>query len=82
LQEKLRYDQEEADLQTDRLAAEQDILQKTLALQTHSGPDSDTFLMMSRAYYLCSMPERRGKSANEIYEWSKARMTAARVRSA
>jgi hypothetical protein len=78
LQEKLRYDQEEADLQTDRLAAEQVIMRKTLALQTYSGPDSDTFLIMSCAYDLCSIPECRGGSANEIYECFKARTTAAR----
>jgi hypothetical protein len=48
LQEKLRYEQKEADLQTERLAAEQVIMQKTLAVQTYSQlePDVDTFWMM------------------------------------
>jgi hypothetical protein len=54
----LRQEQEEADLQMDRLAAEQVIMpKKTLAVQTYSRPDSDTFLMMSSVYDLCSMPE-------------------------
>jgi hypothetical protein len=55
LQEKLRYEQEEADLQRERLAAEQVIMRKTLAVQTYSQlePDLDTFWIMTCA--LCSI---------------------------
>jgi hypothetical protein len=47
--EKMRYDQEEADLQTERLAAEQVVMQKPLAVQKYAQlePDLDTFGMMS-----------------------------------